>query len=58
VKGDRYELAVRVPAAYTLAAANFGKDPAAVVAEAQLVRVAFTPAATGEVAWTLSFQQK
>lgn len=55
VGGDRYELAIRVPAGFVLESAAFADQPAETVTEGELVRAAFTPAATGEVAWTIGF---
>jgi hypothetical protein len=55
VNGDRYELAVRVPAGYVLKSAVFDGKPALTSTDGELLRASFVPAATGEVEWSLSF---
>jgi alpha-galactosidase len=57
VAGDRYELTIRVPPGYTLASAKFDDEPATLITEEQLVRAAFTSAASREVAWKISFRR-
>ena len=57
VAGDRYELAIWVPAGYRLQSANYGGIPAEMTVDGDLVRIAFTPQVTGETAWAASFAQ-
>ncbi len=56
VVGDRYELAIHVPARFALKSATFGGKEAQVKQEGTLLRVSTTPAATGEVAWEMAFE--
>jgi hypothetical protein len=55
VRGDRYEIAVRVPSGYKHKVATIAGKPAEVVTDGELVRVSFLPVATGEVTWRLEF---
>jgi hypothetical protein len=55
VAGDRYELALRVPTGFKLKSAAVAGQTVEHVIQGELVRVAWTPAATAEVAWTISF---
>ena len=55
VQGDRYELAIRVPAGYSLKAAEFAGQAGAITIEGELLRVSLVPTATGEVPWNVTF---
>ena len=55
VAGDRYELALHVPAGFALKSAAIGGQPAQTQADGQLLRVAFVSATSGEVAWQVEF---
>lgn len=55
VEGDRYELAIRVPAGYTLTSAGFAGVAAKSAVEGELLRVSFLPGATTAVPWVLRF---
>lgn len=55
VAGDRYELAVRVPAGFTIHAATFAGQAAEAATDGELLRVSFTPTATTEVPWRIAF---
>ena len=54
---DRYELVVRMPRGYSLKSARFGDRRAETSLDGELVRVAFTPTATGETPWKITFSQ-
>jgi hypothetical protein len=56
VRGDRYEIAVRVPSGYKHKVTTIAGKPAEVVADGELVRVSFLPVATGEMTWRLEFE--
>lgn len=58
VVGDRYELALHVPAGFVVKSAIIGGKSAQTEAEGELLRVSFTPDATGEVAWRMEFETK
>ena len=55
VQGDRYELAIRVPAGYTLRLAEAADKPMEIAKDGELVRVAIIPTSTGEVQWKIAF---
>lgn len=55
VAGDRYELAIHVPAGYQLKSARINGQPAITKLDGELLRASFIPAATGDVEWTLEF---
>lgn len=55
VRGDRYELVIRVPPGYGLKSAQFDGMPAAMAADGELARLSFTPAASGSVDWSIVF---
>ncbi|MBI5833938.1 MAG: NPCBM/NEW2 domain-containing protein [Armatimonadetes bacterium] len=55
VAGDRYELVLHAPAGFTLAAATIADKAAEAKTDGEVLRVAFTPTATGTVAWSVSF---
>ena len=54
--GDRYELAVHVPAGFALKSAEIAGRAAQAKMDGKLLRVAFMPGATGEVAWHVEFE--
>jgi hypothetical protein len=56
VAGDRYELAVHVPAGYAFKSAEIDGKPARITTEGALLRASFVPESTGEVNWSVSFQ--
>jgi hypothetical protein len=55
IVGDRYEVAIRVPAGFKLKSAEADGQSAKVVAEGELVRLIWTPVVTGEVDWEFVF---
>lgn len=52
---DRYELVIRLPKNYSPASAEFDGRPARIKADGELLRIAHTPAATGEIRWKITF---
>jgi alpha-galactosidase len=58
VNGDRYELAIHVPAGYAVASAEFAGQPTNWTTGNELLRASFTPALTGNVKWAISFRQR
>jgi hypothetical protein len=55
VTGDRYEFALRVPTGFKLKSAAVAGQTVEHATQGELVRVAWTPPATAEVEWTVSF---
>ena len=53
IAGDRYEIAIRLPAGFKLKSAEVAGQPAQALTEGELVRLAWTPAATAEIEWKL-----
>jgi hypothetical protein len=58
IRGDRYELAVHVPAGYALESAAFDGKPAMTVREGGLLRASYLPEATRKVSWRLMFRKE
>lgn len=58
VAGDKYELALHIPAGYTLSKATFNNEPATITPDGEITRVSFTPEKTGEVEWAVTFTGK
>ena len=58
VIGDRYELALHVPAGFKLKSAEINGKPAQIKGEGELLRASFTPEATGETAWRVTFDRQ
>lgn len=56
IRGDRYEISVRVPAGYKLKSGTIDGKPAATATDGELLRASYLPATTGEVAWRLEFE--
>jgi hypothetical protein len=56
IRGDRYEISVRVPDGYHLKTATIDGKSATVIRDGELSRVSFHPTATGEVAWQMEFE--
>jgi hypothetical protein len=58
VNGDRYELAVYVPATYAVESAEFAGKAADYSTDKGVLRAVFTPAATGDIEWRISFHRR
>lgn len=57
VVGDRYTITVSVPRAYRLLTARFGDGPATIEPGHTIARISFTPAKTGKVDWSVTFEK-
>lgn len=57
VAGDRYELALHVPAGFTPKAALMAGKPAQISSDGELLRVSFMPDGSEEVAWRVEFSR-
>jgi hypothetical protein len=53
VAGDRYEIAIRMPAGFSLKSAGVAGQPVHALTEGELVRLAWNPSFTAEVEWKL-----